>query len=234
MPVLTSGLVIAGAYAHKIRRTIFAQLRDEVKAGHVSSQEIARAAGELNSTLYRILVERLRIDKGDVVRIRVEYRIENGKIVWVPSKLSVEIFRRDREAEEALKQQAEVLWREAVGRGIEYQVAALGETLDGDVIYSLRLRDEEAGALALTRLDSEVFVKRGAVIHPSPMIFERIRIPVSGEESLESVISRVLSEAQKTARHVSEEEARKIANYLRERVKAAPLAERGEDLQEAS
>ncbi|PWV36756.1 MAG: DUF2258 domain-containing protein, partial [Desulfurococcaceae archaeon] len=76
MPTLSSGYVIAGGYADKLRRTAFAQLRDEIKGGVISSQEVARAVGELNSTLYKILVDRFKVDKGDVVRIRIDYQIE--------------------------------------------------------------------------------------------------------------------------------------------------------------
>lgn len=223
MPTLSSGYVIAGAYADKLRRTMFAQLREEVKKGTISTQEIARAVGELNSTLYRILVERLRIDKGDVVRIRIDYRIENGRIVWDSSTLQIEIFRRDQEAERTIKERGSELWGELYGRGVEYQIIRLGETIDGDVIYTAKLGEEEVGALAVTQLDNELFIKKGAVIHPSPMVFEKLRIPIPEGAGPEEALAKRILEAQKAGKHVSEEEARKIINYLRERVKAEPL-----------
>jgi hypothetical protein len=70
---LSSGLVIAGAYADKVRRTLFAQLKDLMRQDKEFAREIARAAGELNAVLYRILVEEVKVEKGDVVRIRVNY-----------------------------------------------------------------------------------------------------------------------------------------------------------------
>ncbi|MFN4046744.1 MAG: DUF2258 domain-containing protein [Acidilobaceae archaeon] len=76
MPTLRSGYVIGGAYADKIRRTLFAQTRDLVKSGELSVQEVARAAGELNRILYEILVDRVKIEKGDVVRVSVNYTVE--------------------------------------------------------------------------------------------------------------------------------------------------------------
>lgn len=223
MPTLSSGYVIAGAYASKLRRTMFAQLREEVKKGSISSQEIARAVGELNSTLYRILVERLKIDKGDVVRIRIDYRIENGRIVWDSSTLQIEIFRRDQEAERLVKERGSELWGELYGRGVEYQIIRLGETIDGDVIYTAKLGDEEVGALVATQLDNELFIKKGAVIHPSPMIFEKLRIPIPEGARPEEALAQRILEAQRIGKHVPEEDARKIINYLRERVKATPL-----------
>jgi len=72
---LSSGLVIAGAYADKIRRTLFAQLKDLVKQDKSFSKEVARATGELNAVLFRILVEELKL-KGDVVRIRINYNVD--------------------------------------------------------------------------------------------------------------------------------------------------------------
>ncbi|MEM2529257.1 MAG: DUF2258 domain-containing protein, partial [Ignisphaera sp.] len=92
MPRLSSGLVIAGAYADKIRRTLFAQLRDYVKKDREWGQRIAFAVAQLNRLLYSILVEQIKIDKGDVVRIRVDYEIDEvGKnVVWKWDSLSVE------------------------------------------------------------------------------------------------------------------------------------------------
>ena len=75
MPRLSSGLIIAGAYANKIRRVMFAMEKG------LDSKEIARAVGELNATLFH-LVRDLGIDKGDIVRITIEYRVEEGRIVW--------------------------------------------------------------------------------------------------------------------------------------------------------
>ncbi len=225
MPTLSSGYIIAGGYAYKLRRTIFAQLKEDIKRGAVSSQDVARAVGELNSTLYRILVDKFKVDKGDVVRIRIEYRIENGKILWDPSKLSIEVFRRDKEIDDIVKAIGGLsLWQEAFGRGVEYQVKKLGETIDGDLVYTLKLGDEEVGSFVVTQLDSELFIKKGAIIHPSPMIFEKLRLAIPEGVELESVLAQKVLEAQKLGKHVSEEEARKIANYLRERVEA-PLLE---------
>lgn len=103
MPTLSSGLVIAGAFADKIRRTLFAQARNEV-----DNQEVVRASAELNRILYMVLVERLKIDKGDVVRVRIDYTIENGRINWSLNSLQVEAFKRIPD-EEVSKNVSEVI-----------------------------------------------------------------------------------------------------------------------------
>jgi len=86
----SSGLVIAGAYADKVRRTLFAQ----TKPMGVKPAEVVRASAELNRVLFEIIVNRLNIDKGDVVRIRIDYDVENGKINWKYDTLEIEAFKR--------------------------------------------------------------------------------------------------------------------------------------------
>ncbi len=143
MPQLSSGLVIAGAYADKIRRVLFAQLRDEIKSGKIESRQVAYRAGELNRLLFEILVNKLKLDKGDVVRVRIEYELRDGDIEWKLDTLRVEAFKRipDEEVEKAVKEVVEVAkevlarpvteeeraWTEAKEREVEKEVAARRE-----------------------------------------------------------------------------------------------------------
>lgn len=91
---ITTGLIIAGAYADKLRKTLFAQVREYVKTGQLKQEEVARASGELNSLLFRLIVEELGLSKGDVVRIKAHYQVYDGKIKWDLSNLQVEVFKR--------------------------------------------------------------------------------------------------------------------------------------------
>ena len=72
MQRLSTGLVIAGAYADKVRRTLFAQTRQY----NIDGSEVIRASAGLNRFLYKIIVEKLRTEKRDVVRIKIDYDIE--------------------------------------------------------------------------------------------------------------------------------------------------------------
>lgn len=93
---LNTGLIIAGAYGDKVRRTLFAQLSEFVKKDKEFSKEVARASGELNIVLYHILVSELKVEKGDVVRVRVNYTVDQAtrRIRWLYDTLRVEVFKR--------------------------------------------------------------------------------------------------------------------------------------------
>ncbi|WP_238529041.1 DUF2258 domain-containing protein [Thermogladius calderae] len=93
---MSTGLVIAGAYAQKVRRTLFAQLKDLTKNDKEMAKEAARATAELNRLLYYLIVDELKSDKGDAVRIRVKYKVhpEKKTIEWDYSSLVVEFFKR--------------------------------------------------------------------------------------------------------------------------------------------
>ncbi len=235
MPLLSSGLVIAGAYADKVRRTLFAQMRDYVRKDKSWAQRVAYAAAQLNRFLYTILVEQLKIDKGDVVRVRIEYDIdeENKEIKWKWETLQIEAFRRipqeevDRVVKEFVTKAAEVSTA-----AVEYSLKKLGETFDGDVVYSVVLGDREVGAVIITPVNETLAVlKRGAVVEPTPAIFEKVKLELQPGQSVEDAIKRALSTVIQTATHVSYEEALKLINRIRETVQAKPMekVEEGEE-----
>lgn len=105
---LNTGIVIAGAYASKIRRSLFAQLASAVRSSKEAAKEVARASAELNWILYRAIVESLKADKGDAVRVRVKYTYDPSKnrVEWDYSTLRVELFRRvpDSEVESKVRE----------------------------------------------------------------------------------------------------------------------------------
>ncbi len=99
MATLSTGYIIVGAYADKLRRTLFAQLSDKLRNKEMDSKEIARAAAEVNQHLFDILVNELKLDKGDVVRIRIDYDMVDNSIRWKYDSLRIEAFRRVPEEE---------------------------------------------------------------------------------------------------------------------------------------
>jgi len=227
MPLLSTGLIIAGAYADKVRRTLFAQLKDKVKAGEITPQEVARAAGELNRVLYHILVEKLKTDKGDVVRVRIEYEVEDGNVKWKYDTLRLEAFRRIPDDEVASKVK-EVISRieEILSKAVQYSVVKAVETKIGDIIYWIKLRDRKVGAVIVTPLDGAAIV-RGAVLDPSPIIIDRARIEFK-EKTLDEVIEQEVIELLRIGRHVETKEAEEVLKDIEAIIEAEAKA-RGEE-----
>lgn len=228
MPRLSSGFVIAGAYADKIRRTMFAQMRDYVKRDKEWGQRIALAIAQLNRFLYTLLVEQLKIDKGDVVRVRIDYDIDeqDKNIVWKWDTLTVEAFRRvpQEEVEKVIKTlTAKAL--EISTAAVAYTLEKLGETFDGDIVLAIKLGEREVGAAIITPVNESLAVlKKGAVLEPTPAIFDKVRLDISPDKMLDEVLRETLSKVILSARHVDANEALNTINAIRERVAVRPMA----------
>ena len=236
MARLSSGFVIAGAYADKIRRTMFAQLRDYIRRDKEWGQKIALAVAQLNRLLYTVFVEQLKIDKGDVVRVRIEYEVDetNKNIVWKWDTLSVEVFRRvSQEQVDSIVKQLVSKASEVALAAVAYDVTKLGETFDGDVVFAIKLGEREVGAAILTPVnDSLAILKRGAVVEPTPAIFEKVKLDIQPGKTIEEVLKTTLSTVMQAAKHVSYDEALKIMNAIRERVAVAPMPKVEEEEEE--
>ncbi|WP_209475411.1 single- stranded DNA-binding family protein [Thermococcus stetteri] len=102
---LSTGYVRASGYAHKVRRVLFALVK-----GKVDPKEVVRAAGELNSRIFEEF-QKLGVEKEDVVRINVEFSIQDGSIVWDYDTLSIEVYKKSEE-EKLAKAMEEVEARE--------------------------------------------------------------------------------------------------------------------------
>jgi hypothetical protein len=227
MPKLSSGLIIAGAYADKIRRTVFAQLRDMIKEGAIKSSDVAYSVAQLNKLLYSILVENLKVEKGDVVRIMIDYEVSEGKLEWKLDTLKIELFKRV-PAEEVQRVLESVLPKaKSIMEGIvEYTVERLGETEDGDVVLAIKLGDREVGALVATPINGEfLYIKKAAMIAPSPSIVEKQRIPLDGKTAEEAVRSNI-AVLTTSAKYVTDEEARRIYEIIKRRVIPTATVER--------
>lgn len=211
---LSSGYIIVGAYADKIRRTLFAQLRDKIKSKELDSKIVAKAAADLNKLLYEILVNKLRLDKGDVVRIMIEYEVSEGEIHWDLDSLKIEVFKRVPEEE------VKPVIEDAIGRMEEleeieetkFEVEKAGETDLGDIVYLVKVDGESAGALVVTPLNGEAIV-RGAIVKPNPVVIEKTKIKI--EEELEETLIRLVEQRGK---EVDEETAEKIVDEIKEMI----------------
>ena len=209
---LSSGYIIVGAYADKVRRTLFAQLKDHIKNKEIDPQDVAKASAELNKLLYEILVNKLKLDKGDVVRIRIEYELVDNQINWKLETLEIEVFKRVPE------EQIKPIIEDAISRIEEleefeeakFEIEKAGETDLGDIVYFIKVGDEFAGALVLTPLNDEGLV-RGAIIKPNPVAIDKTKIELS--EDLEHVLTELV---EQKGREIDEETAEKIINEIKE------------------
>jgi hypothetical protein len=216
---LRSGLVIAGAYADKLRRVAFAQLKNRIKEGVISAKDVAYHVAQLNKLLYKILVETLKIDKGDVVRISINYRVAEGRIEWDFASLKIEVFRRvpQEEVDEAVRKVVERAG-EVIEETVSYKIEKIGETEDGDMIFVMKLGDSEVGAFEVIQVDSDfAYIKKGAATDPSPMIIEKVRIPLEGGD-IETAIANNIDKLTEKAKYVSLSEANRVIEYIKKRV----------------
>ncbi|MEM0480994.1 MAG: DUF2258 domain-containing protein [Candidatus Aenigmatarchaeota archaeon] len=212
MVTLRSGAVIVGAYATKIRKTLFAQLRDKVKSKEISSQEVARAAGEVNKALYVLFVEKLRLDKGDVVRITIDYEIIDNQIRWQWETLKVEAYRKvpEDEINRYLKEVLEGLEKIATIEAKDYSFKKLRETKLGDVIYEVYKDKKKVGIMIATILEDEVVV-RGAIKEP-PVLISKVRVKL--EENIDNTVTKNFENIIKRAVPSNEEEVEKTIEEI--------------------
>jgi len=215
MPTLRSGAVIVGAYATKIRKTLFAQLKDKVKAKEISSQEIARAAGEVNKMLYILFVEKLRLDKGDVVRVTIDYDLTpENQIVWNYDTLKVEAYRKvpEDEINRYLKEVMEGIRKVSQIKVEDYSIEKVRETKLGDIIFNIKKDRKVVGILIATQVDEDVVV-RGAIKDP-PFLISKTKIKF--EENIENSVIKNFSNLLRRAVPTSEEEAEKTIKEIKE------------------
>lgn len=227
MPIiLRSGLVLAAGYADKLRRTIYAQLREYAKRDREFAGKIAYYTAALNRALYTLLVENLKVDKLDVVRISIEYEVDevNKAIIWKWNTLRVDVYRRipPETYEEIVKNFIKIAPELAVGI-VKFSLAKIGETFDGDVVYSIKIAEKEVGSAVAFQLDENtVVLKKAAVVEPTPAVYEKARLELAGR-MVEEVLLEQLGKIMEVGRHVSHDEALSIINFIRERVKEKPL-----------
>lgn len=223
---VSTGLIFAAQYADKLRKTMFAQLKDYVRKDKEFASKVPYYVGMLNRALFTLLVEELKVDKLDVVRVMIEYEVDevNKAITWKWDTLRVEVYKRvpPETYEEALKKFVAKAPEIAVGV-VKYVVEKIGETFDGDVIYAIKVGEREVGAVTVYQVDENIAImKLAAVIEPTPAIYEKAKLELAGKP-LEEVLLDHLSKLIQIGKHVSYEEAYKIVNMIRSKVALKPL-----------
>lgn len=219
MPTMRTGLVIAGGYATKVRRVIFAQLAEDIREKRIDNKAVAFHVAQLNKFLFTVLVEKLKVDKGDAVRVSIDYDVSEGKIVWKFDTLKVEVFRRvpDEEVTAVLTMlvpEAEKI----MAAPVEYTVEFVGDTSDGDKIYALKVGEREGGILELLPINEEfLYVKVGVLLVPEPTKVEKVKIALEGR-SYEDALRASVNDLLNKGKPITPSEADSIISYVRSRL----------------
>lgn len=226
MPRLNTGIILAATYADILRRKLFGLMSEYIKKDKEWSGKVAFYAAMLNRALFTLLVEELKVDKLDVVRISIEYDIdETSKAInWKWDTLTIDLYKRM-----PPETYAEVL-RSFISRApelalgiVKYTVSRIGETFDGDIVYAIKVAEKDIGACIVTPVDDNtVILKKASVLEPLPAIFDRTRIDLAGR-TIEEALLDTLSKVVRQAKHVSHDEAFNTVNAIRGRVSAQPL-----------
>ncbi len=224
MPRITTGLIIAGAYANKLRRVMFA-----ANKGKLDAQEIARAVGVLNAALYEAFTK-LGVDKGDVVRISVDYDIVDGKIKWNLDTLTVEYFKRGPDITDKVKNIVVEYFQKA-GEGAAERVEEKAEKhetgkLEAELlsvsgegeeeVYSLRRGNENIGAARIKIVDDKADLVALAIVGDKAFLIRgSIDYSDEPEKNAENIAKYVEEALNKgSASEISKEEAKKLLEEI--------------------
>ncbi|MEM0474759.1 MAG: DUF2258 domain-containing protein [Zestosphaera sp.] len=219
MPTMRTGLVIAGGYATKVRRVVFAQLAEDIREKRIDNKVVAFHVAQLNRFLFEVLVDRLKVNKGDAVRVSIDYEVSEGKIIWKFDTLKVEVFRRVPDEEVTAVLMTLVPEAEKImAAPVEYAVEFVGDTSDGDKIYALKVGEREGGILELIPINEEfLYIKVGVLLVPEPTKVEKTKIALEGrsyEDALKASINDLLSKGKP----ITPGEADSIISYVRSRL----------------
>ncbi|MEM1574078.1 MAG: DUF2258 domain-containing protein [Candidatus Methanomethylicaceae archaeon] len=219
MPIMKTGLTIAGGYADKIRKVIFAQLAEDIKEKRIESKNVAFHVAQLNKFLYVVLVDSLKLNKEDCVRISIEYEIINGSILWKFDTLKIDVFKKVSDEEInpiILKLIAEA--EKIIRTPVEYTIEYIGETSDGDKIYNVKVREQEGGIIELLQINEDfIYIKIGVLLIPEPIKIEKIKIPLEGKK-LEEILNTSINEILSKGKPILPEEADSILKYIKGRL----------------
>jgi hypothetical protein len=226
VPTLRSGLIPAAVYADKLRRVLFGQLRDLVRKDKEFASKVAYYSALLNRALFTLLVEELKVDKLDVVRITIDYDVneEKKEITWKWDSLRVEIYKRIPPESYAESLKNFIVRAPELAMGVvRYSVVKLSETFDGDLVYTIKIDEKEVGAAIAIQVDENtILLKKAAVVEPTAAVFEKAKLELGGR-LIDDVLKERIGRVIQYGTHVSYEEALKVVNAIRTRIEAKPI-----------
>ncbi|MEM2009282.1 MAG: DUF2258 domain-containing protein [Thermosphaera sp.] len=234
MPKISTGLVPAAIYATKTRRAVYRLLQSYIKKDKEWGKVINDEIGKLNRALFHLFTVDLKINKTDVIRLRIEFDVdeESRKIIWKWDTLELEVYRK-LPSEEVKKYLDHFISKvqELMVKPINYSIEKVATTPDGDEVYVVRLDHEEVGAALILVVDENTFVmKKAGILHPVSVIYEKTKVLLDGR-SIEQALQDEFSGAVRKGVQVEFSEVLKTINMIREKASLKPI-EKPEDLEE--
>ena len=160
---ISTGLVRAAGYADKLRRVLIAATRNEV-----DPREAIKVASYINQHLFKILREN-NIEKSDVIRIRFDIDIIDGKILVDWNSLRIEVYKHK---------------ADYVAEEIESTLPEMPEITEEEVKAALeeKARPEEEGTVYYQRSGEEAVIPEE----------EKEYTPIGHKKEKESFISKII------------------------------------------
>jgi len=202
---LVTGLVKVSGYAVKIRKTMFAQLKNDIKSGKITAEQVAYRTGRLNELLYKILVETLQLSKNDVVRVSIDYDVVGSDIRFDWNTLNIEIYKYDTKLSEKATEEAKRLINEKLA---DYDITVTESEKRGPAkYYDIKVGNEKVGTVTVINVNNDVAVSGAVIVNGKGYKVTGIIKPT---ESIESEIKRLVIEAITNNYEISIEEAKSI------------------------
>lgn len=209
MPSLITGLVKTTGYAVKVRRILFAQLKEAIKRGEINSQQVAYRAGRLNEVLYKVLIELLGLERNDVVRVSIGYTVVNGDIEFQWGTLSIEVYKYNEEISKRATSEA----KEIIEKGLveyDFELEKI-KTIGTTEFYNVKLNGEKVGVVSVVDVGNRLAISGAITIKNTAY---RVGGIVTKTENLEVGIRRVINETIINGNKISVEEAREIIGSM--------------------
>ena len=187
---LSSGYVRVSGYADKIRRTLFAQVRDQIKSGVLDSRQVAYRAAQLNRLLFEVLVDTLGLRKGDVVRVMIDYEVADGDIKFNWDTLTIEVYPLNESLTTQATEEARRLARTGlIEREFEFEEE---QAEPPERRFKVLLDGEEVGRLVVLDVGDSYAVSGEVTVGDRKYRVGRI---IGKEENLEQALRRVVNMA---------------------------------------
>ncbi|MEM4461108.1 MAG: DUF2258 domain-containing protein [Nanopusillaceae archaeon] len=215
MTRLSTGFVIVGAYAKKLRKTLFAQLKDKIKDKEIANK-LAYSSAQLNKLLFEVIVNKLKLEKGDLVKIVIEYEFDENKkeVNWKYDTLKIISYKKV--PQEEIEKHLEETLKELKGEPI-FTIEKIGESADGDLIFSVLSNNKDVGIMVITPLDEKSYLLKKAVVVDKEA-FEIEKVKLEEVESLSETLTNIVNFETSLRKTINKEEGLNLINMIKKKL----------------